>query len=387
MDVIERKNKLFLAKVICFIGFLLGVETGGLQFILLKAANEFGLSQTAMGSIVTVQFIACTVFSILAGILSDVIGKKKVIMVASLIFAAGSFVAVMSETITMLNVGICGIGMAFGSLEATITGALSDDYHESSGKYITIMQGVLSLGAVVTPIFLNFAIYNMGAGWRLLFWICCACSVCAIVLTYITQFENVELHKKTGSRLKIGDKVFIGSVIMIFGYMFIENGTTCFVDSYFVNIFDKSTYSAIALSLFWSCMTVSRFLSSFLYEKKDWIIPAACLMAAMLLIYLKFTDDSAGALVGIAVIGFAYGPLSPYLMNIAVERFPKKSGTVSGVMLASSGLGGASSPVIVGLISDCIGLREAYFAVGCIAFIEIVVYLITVFGCGKVVRK
>lgn len=51
----------FLAGAICFIGFLLGIETGGLQFILLKAANEFHLSQTSMGSIVTVQFAAVTI--------------------------------------------------------------------------------------------------------------------------------------------------------------------------------------------------------------------------------------------------------------------------------------------------------------------------------------
>lgn len=374
MSALEKNNKLFLAKVICFIGFLLGVETGGLQFVLLKAANEFNLSQTEMGSIVTVQFIACTISAVLAGVLADKIGKKKVIEISAMIFAAGSLLITISDIVLLLKVGICGIGLAFGALEATITGALSDSYHEKSGKYISIMQGFLSLGAVVTPVVVNLVMNNMNVGWRLLFWICCIFSVVAVLLTCIARFEAVNPCRQREKPFKIGDKVFVGAVIMIFGYLFIENGTTCFIDSFFVKVIDKPTYSAAALSLFWACMTVSRFVSSTFYEKKDTIIPVACSMAAVVLAYMKFMEVPQVALIGIGVIGFAYGPLSPYLMNIAVERFPEKSGTVSGIMLASSGFGGAVSPVLVGFISDCADLREAYFVVGCVAFIEMLVF-------------
>ena len=64
----------FLAGSICFIGFLLGIETGGLQFILLKAANEFQMSQTTMGSLFTVQFVAVSIAPLIVGTISDRIG-------------------------------------------------------------------------------------------------------------------------------------------------------------------------------------------------------------------------------------------------------------------------------------------------------------------------
>lgn len=122
LEIEEREGFCFLAGVICFVGFLLGIETGGLQFVLLKIAREFGLSQMSMGSLMSVQFIAVTAAPLLVGALSDRIGKKIVIIVGCLIFALSAALCICAETVVLLQIGICGIGVAFGSLEATITG-------------------------------------------------------------------------------------------------------------------------------------------------------------------------------------------------------------------------------------------------------------------------
>ena len=70
----------------CFAGFLLGFEDSGLQYILLKAAQEFHLSQAEMGSLVSTQFSAVTIAPLFMGAVSDRIGKKKVAVFFSMIF-------------------------------------------------------------------------------------------------------------------------------------------------------------------------------------------------------------------------------------------------------------------------------------------------------------
>ena len=375
---IETERKKFLAGAMCFIGFLLGVETGGLQFVLLKAAEEFGLSQVSMGSIVTVQFVAVTIAPAAAGLLSDSVGKKKVITAAAGLFAASSGIAFFFGKFLFLQIGVCGIGIAFGALEATITGALSDAYKEKSGKYISIMQGSLSLGAVLSPIAVAFAMKEWNADWRLLFLICLILSLTAILLVAAAKFESSAKKQNTLNHggTSMGDRALPLMLLLAFGYLFMENGTTCFIDSYFERVFNASGYSAAALSAFWAATAVSRFVLSAFYHRRYAIVPAACMFAAALLAALKFTGGPAAALVIMGAIGFVYGPLSPFFMNMAVTRYPHKSGTVSGLMLAATGLGGALSPVLIGFISDNAGLRNAYFAVAFAALVEFFLFVL-----------
>lgn len=375
LEIEEREGFCFLAGVICFVGFLLGIETGGLQFVLLKIAREFGLSQMSMGSLMSVQFIAVTAAPLLVGALSDRIGKKIVIIVGCLIFALSAALCICAETVVLLQIGICGIGVAFGALEATITGALSDSYPGNSGKYLTVMQGFLSLGAVLGPVFVNFTMIHWGAGWRMLFWLCAICALLAGILCCWGTFKTVEPEKTESGSFKIIDRVLIGAMVLIFLYLFVENGVTCFMDTFFATILDEPGYSAAALSAFWAAMAISRMVTSLFYDRRNILIPVMCLAAAVLLIGLKVTNSPSAAFLVFGAVGLCYGPLSPFLINIAVQRNPKKSGTVAGFMLAASGLGGAASPVVAGCMADFAGLRAAYCFIGLMVLVEMGCYL------------
>ena len=360
----------FLAGAICFIGFLLGIETGGLQFILLKAANEFHLSQTSMGSIVTVQFAAVTIAPLVVGFISDRIGKKKVILSASLLFACGSFLSILSAQMGLLLVGVVLIGFAFGSLETTITAALSDTFGERSGRYISIMQGCLSFGAVLSPLAVNLAINQWNFNWRVLFWVC----------LIFAKFHTVpqEDRKKSMGKLNFRDLFLIGAFLVIAFYMIAENNTTCFIDSFYANILRDSTYSAAALSGFWAAMTISRFAFSALHEKRHIILPLLCAAAAVLLAAMNWLTNPITVLVCLFAIGICYGPMSPFIMNMAVERYPEQSGTTAGLMLGFMGAGGAVGPVLGGYIADTFGLRHTYLSTGIVTLLMFAIFLLMV---------
>lgn len=377
MDIKKKHEKLFLAGTMNFIGFLLGLETGGLQFILLKAANEFHLSQAAMGSIVTVQFVAVTAAPLIIGSVSDKIGKKKVIIGASVLCACGSAVNIASANMGTLLAGIVLVGFAFGSLETTITAALSDAFYEKAGKYISIMQGCLSFGAVIAPLFVNLAINQWEFNWRILFWLCMVFSIAGGAAVFFAKFSASAAERKTEAegKLNLKDMVLMGALILIAVYMIVENGITCFIDTFYNSILQDNGYSAIALSGFWAAMTLSRLLFSMFYEKKNTIIPILCTFEALLLISMNWVTSpilTVGIMLG---AGFCCGPMSPFVMNIAVERYPKRSGTVAGLMLGFMGAGGALWPVVGGYIADCSSLRITYFCTGLMAAMEAVIFI------------
>lgn len=385
INVGERNRQLFLAGAMDFIGFLLGLETGGLQFILLKAANEFHLSQAAMGSIVTVQFLAVTIAPLMIGGVSDKIGKKKVIVGASLLCACGSAVNIASANMGTLLAGIVLVGFAFGSLETTITASLSDAFHEQSGKYISIMQGCLSLGAVIAPLLVNLAINRWSFNWRVLFWICMIFSIAGGMAVLFAKFSAPAVSGKVESKEKLNlrDAVLIGALLLIAAYMIVENGVTCFIDAFYTAVLKDNTYSAMALSGFWAAMTVSRLLFSMFYEKRNKIILVLCTLEALLLISMNWITSPILVAVIMLGSGFCCGPMSPFVMNIAVERYPERSGTVAGIMLSCMGAGGALWPVLGGYIADYSSLRTTYFCTGVIAVMEVVIFLGLIAGTQK----
>lgn len=374
----------FLAGVIFLIGFLLGIETGGLQFVLLKAAKEFHLSQTAMGSIVTIQFIAVTIAPLVMGRISDQIGKKKVIAGASLLFACGSAISILSLNMSALLAGVLLIGFAFGSLETTITAALSDAFCEKSGKYISMMQGCLSFGAVLSPLLLDFFINRRDMDWRVLFLLCLLFSIAGGIAVCFAKFnEGREKDEERPGRLGLRDIVLIGAFLLIAVYMIMENNTTCFIDSFFAEVLGSGEYSAIALSCFWAAMTLSRWLFSLLYQKRNVILPAVCTAAAGLLISMNWMSGPAATIFVLFAIGFCYGPISPFVMNLAVERYPEKSGTIAGLMLGFMGAGGAAGPVLGGYIADLAGLRVNYICTGILAAAGAVIFVKMIAGAER----
>lgn len=64
-------------KLSCWMIFLLGFESGGFQLALLKIAREFVLTNTEMGGLVSVQFLAMMIMPVIFGTLADIVGKKK----------------------------------------------------------------------------------------------------------------------------------------------------------------------------------------------------------------------------------------------------------------------------------------------------------------------
>ncbi len=385
MDMREKKRHVFFAGTMDFIGFLLGLETGGLQFILLKAANEFHLSQAAMGSIVTVQFAAVTVAPLIIGSVSDKVGKKKVLIAANLLCACGSAVNIASANMETLLAGIVLVGFAFGSLETTITAALSDAFCEQSGKYISIMQGCLSLGAVIAPLAVNLAINQWSFNWRILFWLCMMFSIAGGIAVCLAKFNAPAAEGKSEAegKLRLKVKVLIGALLFIAAYMIVENGATCFMDAFYTTVLQDSAYSAITLSGFWATMTVSRLLFSMFYEKRNVIIPVLCGVTALLLISLNWVSSPVLAAVLLLGTGFCCGPMSPFVMNIAVERYPRQSGTVAGLMLGFMGAGGAIWPVLGGYIADLSSLRVTYLCTGLMAAAEAVLFMTLIRGRGK----
>ena len=96
-------------------GFLFGYDTGVISGAQLYFVLDFpDITDTQRSLIVSLALLGAAIGSLFSGILSDKIGRKKVIMIADLVFTLGALVMGFAPTIAVLMIGRVLVGLGVG---------------------------------------------------------------------------------------------------------------------------------------------------------------------------------------------------------------------------------------------------------------------------------
>lgn len=97
-------------------GFLFGYDTGVISGAMILIREEFSLSSVWQELIVSVTIAAAALFALIGASLSDLLGRKPVILLASLVFTIGSVTMGSAQNRETLLVGRVIIGCGIGKL-------------------------------------------------------------------------------------------------------------------------------------------------------------------------------------------------------------------------------------------------------------------------------
>ena len=97
-------------------GFLFGYDTGVISGAMISLRERFLLNSVWQEMIVSVTIGGAALFAIVGGILNDKIGRKLVIIIASLVFTAGSLCLGFASDKFMLLTGRIVVGAGIGEL-------------------------------------------------------------------------------------------------------------------------------------------------------------------------------------------------------------------------------------------------------------------------------
>ena len=95
-------------------GFLFGYDTGVISGAMILLREVFLLNSVWQELIVSVTIAAAAVFAIFGGYLNNLFGRKPVILLASIIFTAGSICMGITNTKELLLVGRLIVGAGIG---------------------------------------------------------------------------------------------------------------------------------------------------------------------------------------------------------------------------------------------------------------------------------
>ena len=129
--------------------------------------DHFHLSPLWQEIIVSATILAAWIFSLVAGYLTNIFGRKWVVILASAIFTVGGFMMALAPTKEVLLAGRFTVGMAIGLASMVIPVYIAEVAPvQIRGKLVTINVCFITFGQFVASILAGLFSSNTKDGWR-----------------------------------------------------------------------------------------------------------------------------------------------------------------------------------------------------------------------------
>jgi len=159
-------------------GLLFGYDIGIISGALLFIENDFPLTPFLTGVVVSSILIGAVFGAGASGALGDRLGRRKMVLIAAVIFAAGSIGMALSPTISVLIFFRIVTGLAVGAASALVPTYISEiSPTDLRGSLSSVFQLAITLG-ILLAYMVNFALAGAEA-WR---WMLGLAAVPAVVL-------------------------------------------------------------------------------------------------------------------------------------------------------------------------------------------------------------
>lgn len=150
-------------------GLLFGYDTGIISGALLFIKKDFALATNAEEFVVSSLLLAAAVSALITGVLTDLIGRRFLIIVSSFLFCVGALILGLADGYNWLIVGRLFVGFAVGMSSTAVPLYISESAPANHrGMLVTLNQLFITIG-ILLAYCVNLGFANVFEGWRWMF--------------------------------------------------------------------------------------------------------------------------------------------------------------------------------------------------------------------------
>ena len=164
MQISIQRNKLFVASCLALLvtSLSFGIRAG----ILNQLGEEFHLNASQLGTIAATAFWGFPLAVIIGGIIVDIIGMKKLLLLAFLFHIAGILLTIFSKNYWGLFISTLLIGIANGTVEAAcnplVASLFTDNKTTKLNHFHLWFPGGIVIGTLIV-----FLLNKIGISWQI----------------------------------------------------------------------------------------------------------------------------------------------------------------------------------------------------------------------------
>lgn len=384
----KNKKQLLLVCLVMLIFFVISFLTNILGPLVPNIIDSFHLSLGLAGFLPFSFFVAYGVMSVPAGILIEKYSEKLVLIIGFLLAFGGAllFAFFTSFSIALTSLFLIGLGMAM--LQVVVNPLLRAAGGEEHFAFNSVLAQVFfGLASFVSPWMYSYLVQHVHSGnsggiigildrlvpqhleWVSVYWVFALTSLLMILVIAAIKFPPIQLQadEKIGSTENFKElfknKFTILFFFGTFAYVGTEQGIANWM-SKFLQLYhglSPETAGAKAVAWFWGLMTVGCLLGLVLLKIFDSRKVLQLFVAgAIISLTAALFGSAAIAVIAFPLCGFFASVMWSVVISLALNSVAKHHGSFAGI-LCTGIMGGAVVPLIIGTLSDFVGLRASMF--------------------------
>lgn len=338
---------------------------------LTSMADRFGVSVGQLGSLFTLYAVGLIPSVLLHGYLSDIIGRRFLLLSAIGVMALGcglfGLVAMIAgpRSLAFPLAVMVLLGYGGGGIESVANILVTDDNQPSPAFALNATHAFFAIGAVLSPLAVSLLLRS-DLSWHFVFYGSAALFVVLFLLLLPQRMPS-----PTSEPFFPGEAVALLRLPLVWWflaattfYVGAELGVSAWVSPLMENVLStRRDVAGLSVSLFWALMIVGRMVVSALSVRlrAPQLLFALALGSAVSTLAIAYATDSAGCLVATGATGLFMSGIFAMLLVDASRHFPQRLGSVFGIMMAGIGIGSLTIPAAMGWLSEVAGFRLAMF--------------------------
>ncbi|KZL68639.1 mfs drug [Colletotrichum incanum] len=188
----SRAQTIILMLALCMAVFLVALDAVIIATALPAIAQEVGASDSGFAWIGAAYLLANAASVPFWGKVSDIFGRKPILIIANVVFMAGSLISALARALTMLVAGRVVQGLGGGGLMALVNITIGDLFSpRERGMYFGMVGAVWGLASGIGPLIGGGLTENVS--WRWCFWINLPISGASLlILAYFLRIHTPE---------------------------------------------------------------------------------------------------------------------------------------------------------------------------------------------------
>ncbi len=324
--------------------------------------REFSLSLASVGIIFPMATLGFALAVMIAGYVVDGYGRRPALVGASLMLGIGFLGWGLAPNWPAMAACMVFTGAGLGCIDI-ITNVTASD--ASSGNRVADLNRLhmyFGLSAVLSPLLIGL---SLDVNWRLpmlgIGVLGFACLPLALRVQLPPPASIERLSRANVMPLARNGLILMVTAVLVL-YIWVEVSMMGWSVTYLTDVFaepyDRST---VIVSLFWGAIFLGRLAMAWLAQRlsTEQIIQAALIASVPLLLVLALAPFAWMVYAAVFLIGLFIAPVFPTMFALALQRFPRRPGTVAILLLLGAAAGGLLPPYVIGVVAETLTFRLA----------------------------
>ena len=355
----------------------------------------YNVGLSSSGIVSSLVQLGYALFCFSGGIISDFIGKKKVLVIGTFIYGGAGLMLAFSQSWLLSLFLFFIFGMGSGLIFIASNALVIELFQEKPGTFLNIHHTFFSLGSLVAPMIVR-SLLAAGFPWYSLFRYL---GIFSIGLGIIILLSRINMHAAAPERSKnpeitlsaryrkvFTEKRFIQLLIVVFIAIGVQFGIIYLLVSFLVKVRELQFGSAsLVMTGFFGLILLGRLACSYLVGR------LSSYRIVLVLLILLFITLAAGWLSSgpfsyfmFAMTGLASSGLMPTLISIASSTLePGIRASALGLLSMAGGLGGMLVTLAITKLADYISFEYSFAILIVLSVLSGLLFLKIMIGSRK----